>query len=372
MEPVSVTTFDAWCAEIQEQDNWLHKEKERIQSMINANNITRAFHHNDKKATLLSRISDSLKTPQYATTTTSNKPTDHKYLPKLTNQDKQLLNEHEGCTCCCTFYAGHCSDTCPMKASRTFPNATNYCTLTASMVEAARPRVTAAFVEAAPCNDDTDSYVSSSTPTPFTIPHLYVVLDLTGPTVREFPLLICALLDIGCPTVIISSSLVDQLGLHHYDLPIEEDNLSSLLDTLLRYQEYVRLQVRSGNGVWKLGVVRAKVNIRLPIPLILGLSFLAMEHIVIDVNLHTTIDKKNWRVKPPKPITLENALELALAGYLLPEPIITLVWECIEVLTDLKFMNKKDLEFKEKHQDRFPIQLPGTLKGVPNHIYHHC
>ncbi|KIJ27865.1 hypothetical protein M422DRAFT_37603, partial [Sphaerobolus stellatus SS14] len=156
-EPVLATTFDAWCVEIQERDDRLHEEKERIQSMIDANNVARAFRHSDKKGTLLSRISDSPTTPRYAPATTNNKPADRKYLPKLTDQDKQLLNEHEGCTRCRTFYTGHRSDTCPMKASGTFPDATNYRTLTASMAEAARPRVAAAFIEAAPCDDDTDS-----------------------------------------------------------------------------------------------------------------------------------------------------------------------------------------------------------------------
>ncbi|KIJ24709.1 hypothetical protein M422DRAFT_274461 [Sphaerobolus stellatus SS14] len=310
-----------------------------------------------------------------------NKPADHKYLPKLTDQEKQLLNEHDGCTRCRTFYAGHHSDTCPMKASGTFPDAMNYRSLTVSMVEAAKPRVAAAFVKAAPCDDNTNSYVSLSKPTPFTVPHLYAALDLTGPAMREFPLPIRALLDVGCPAVIISASLADQLGLRCYDLPLEEDNLSSLLDALLRCREYVRLRVRLGNGKWKSGTFRAKVNTGLPIPLILGLPFLATEHIVIDVNLRTAIDKRTGydlisppllpappmappyapplptpkKVKPPTPITLEEASEPALVGYLLPEPIVALIREHIEVLTELKLMNEKDCKFKEKFRDRFPI-----------------
>lgn len=59
------------------------------------------------------------------------------------------------------------------------------------------------------------------------------------------------MLDIGCPSVVISSATVDELGLHRYPLPPEEDNLSSLSDSPLFCKEYVKIELSSGNGSWK-------------------------------------------------------------------------------------------------------------------------
>ena len=58
-------------------------------------------------------------------------------------------------------------------------------------------------------DDETDSYVDS----PLTIPHLFATLDAFGPNVSEFPLPVNALLDIGCPSTVISSALANELGL---------------------------------------------------------------------------------------------------------------------------------------------------------------
>ena len=117
------------------------------------------------------------------------------------------------------------------------------------------------------------------------------MLDAFGPNISEFPLSVPALLDIGCPSVVINSNLVDELGLHQYPLPLEEDNLSSLSESPLSCKEYVRLELLSGNGSWKSTVFRAKVNTSLPVPLILGMPFLSSQHIIIDPELRTAKDK---------------------------------------------------------------------------------
>ncbi|KAF8998774.1 hypothetical protein BDQ17DRAFT_1428160 [Cyathus striatus] len=226
------------------------------------------------------------------------------YLPKLTDMDKKLLNAHEGCAHCRKFYAGHRSDSCLMKKTNTWPDAASYVPLAEVMAKAAVPRIVvgAANLLLTIQDDDTDSYVTS-TNTAFSIPHLYATFSVTGPSIPDFPITVSSLLDIGCPSTVINSSLIDKLGLRRYPLPASEDNLSSLSQQPLRCLEYVKLELTSGNGMWKSGSHRAKVNRDLPVPYILGMPFLAAEHVVIDVNARTAIDKCNGYdlVTPPTP-----------------------------------------------------------------------
>ena len=246
-----------------------------------------------------------------------------------------------------------------MTANNTWPDADTYTTpLTLEMALASKPRtgasgsssrlpVAAAISSQNEARDDeTDSYVDY----PLTVPHLVATLDAFGPNTSEFPLPVSAMLDIGCPSVVISSALVDKLGLRRYPLPPEEDNLSSLSESPLSCKEYVKMELSSGNGSWKSSTFRTKVNTGLPVSLILGMPFLSSQQIVIDSNSRTAKDKRTgydllnpkiptrkWapeRVVPPptppkarrQPITtLENASEPALAGYLLPAPIMAAV-----------------------------------------------
>lgn len=230
---------------------------------------------------------------------------------------------------------------------------------------------------------------------PLTIPHLIATLDTFGPNISEFPITISALLDIGCPSTVINSSLADELGLHQYPLPLEEDNLSSLSESPLSCKEYVKMELSLGKGSWKSTVFRAKVNVGLPVLLILGMPFLASQHIVIDSNSRTAKDKRtgydllnpeiptrSWapeRVVPPPtppkarrpPIkTLETASEPVLAGYLLPAPVMAAVRERIETISFQEMLAKKEAEMRSRYRDRFPLCLPDTTTDVPDHIYH--
>src|SRR5271168_146041 len=94
------------------------------------------------------------------------------------------------------------------------------------------------------------------------------------------------------PSIVINSDLVNELGLRRYPLPPREDNLSTLSEPALSCREYVKLELSSGNGGWKSMVFRAKVNVGLPVSLILGMPFLSSQHIVIDSNARTAKDKR--------------------------------------------------------------------------------
>ena len=84
-------------------------------------------------------------------------------------------------------------------------------------------------------------------------------------------------------------------------------------------------------------------------------------------------------VSPPTPPSkihrspikdLETASEPALAGYLLPAPIMAAVRERIETISLQEMLARKDKEMKSKYADRFPLRLPDTTCDVPDHIFH--
>ena len=396
-EPPVASKLDAWSVEVKERDERVREENARTQRLIDTSNAARAARRGEKKD-LLSRLTDP---PRRGTTHAGTSgETTRRYLPKLQDKEKCLLNDHEGCTCCRKFYTGHRAKDCQMTANNTWPDAETYVPLTLEMALASKPKTgpsssrlpAAAAISSIEAQDDeTDSYVDS----PLTIPHLVATLDAFGPNVSEFPLPVRALLDIGCPSTVISSALVNELGLRRYPLPPEEDNLSSLSELPISCKEYVKLELSSGNGSWKSTTFRAKVNIGLPVPLILGMSFLSTHHIVIDPNSRTAKDKRTgydllnpkiptrvWApervVPPPTPpktrkstaMTLESASEPALAGYLLPAPIMAAVRERIENISFQEMLAKKDKEMKERYEDRFPLRLPETTNDVPDHIFH--
>jgi hypothetical protein len=339
-EPTLAVKLDAWSIKVKERNERVKAENARTLCIIDASNAARAAKRGERKD-LLSRLSDPPRTKTNSGTNSAS-DTARRYLPKLQDKEKCPLNEHEGCTRCRKFYTGHRAKDCEMTANNTWPDAGTYVPLTLEMALASKSqagasssRLLVAAAISSVCDDETDSYMDS----PFSVPHLVAKLDAFGPNISEFPLSVSALLDIGCPSIVISSDLVDELGLRRYPLPPEEDNLSSLTESPISCKEYVKMELSSGNGMWKSTVFRAKVNTGLPVSLILRMPFLASHHIVIDPNTRTAKDKqtdydllnpkipiRSWAperlVPPPTPPRarqphtkgLETASEPALAG----------------------------------------------------------
>ena len=106
----------------------------------------------------------------------------------------------------------------------------------------------------------TDSYVPPPVYPPFNIPQLYTTLHAIGPLITEFPIAVQALMDIGCSCIVISSELCNCLSLCRYHLPPSENNVSLLSQLPLNCEEYVKLELQLGQGTWKSGVHKMKVN----------------------------------------------------------------------------------------------------------------
>ncbi|KIJ38150.1 hypothetical protein M422DRAFT_259304 [Sphaerobolus stellatus SS14] len=315
-KPILAEKLTPWSLEVKDRDDRLCNENIHMQHLIEANNTTCTARRTEKRS-FLNQQSDPDPPAGLSKSVFREKNTpDSKYLPKLMDTEKMLLNEHDGCTHCCTLYACHHSNNCPMKATNTWPDAEMYRLLTTSMAQAeTSSHITAAYTAVDPYDDDTDDlYVPPFTH--FTIPHLYAMLNLTGPSIVGFPLSMKALLDIGCPSTVISATLVEQLGLHCFALPAEEDNLSSLSDSPLQCK---------------------------------------------DSHHHDSGDPE-FVPPPPTPkkvrikkVDFNDISEPALVGYLLPEPIMAAVREQIKVLSGIQLMEYKDAEYKKKYANRFPL-----------------
>jgi hypothetical protein len=135
-----------------------------------------------------------------------------------------------------------------MTVSNTWPDPDTYVTLKAPPVAGA--------VQGHDEDNETDLYVPPAAEILFTMPHLFTSLSVTGPLLTEFPTTIRALIDVGCPCTVISQELCESIGLRRYKLPAREDNLSSLTNSPLSCTEYVKLELQSGQGRWKSGVIK--------------------------------------------------------------------------------------------------------------------
>jgi hypothetical protein len=241
-------------------------------------------------------------------------------LPKMTETERKLLLDNEGCLKCRKFFAGHRSNNCP----NGFLNAGTYRTLSNDDVNAARRPTSNAIasitgpttsVEATafpvaavfpPSNrscvldmsngdlsKDSDDDVSGPT-IPFSIPHFLWKCLVKGQLSGD-DVLLTGLLDDGSHVVLIKASVADILGLRCRKLPkpmpITQalSNSNSCADSFLF--EWVKLKPRDIGGSWSSRTVRAIVAENLCADIILGLPFLCVNKLVMDYENGTCIDK---------------------------------------------------------------------------------
>ncbi|KAG5349113.1 hypothetical protein C0989_005826, partial [Termitomyces sp. Mn162] len=299
------TTFPDWIREVTELDEDLHEENACTQHLIDANNAACAAERQKHKP-LAEHLSDPPTRTQSPSLMGSSANANILRLLQLTEDKKRILKEHKGCTQCQVFYCGHTEDLnkCPMKINNTWLDPKNYKMLTLETALAAKNKTVTGYAYAEEIHDDdmdSDSYIPPSDP-PLTGQHMKATVELSSPSIPSFPISVKALLDNGCPSTVISDALVTRLGLCCFPLPKEEDNLTSLLELLLHCKEYVKLELSAGKGAWSSGVSRAKINVGLPVPLLLGIPFLSSEQIMLDVHARTAIDKRTgFNIMAPPP-----------------------------------------------------------------------
>lgn len=224
------------------------------------------------------------------TTTTTSTDTTFKRLPALTDTERKLLRDNEGCLKCRRPFAGHIARDCKIG----FPSPTNYTPVTADVVRKAqsakvKPRNPTASILTGDSDDDnacssniaaavmpsamqevgadyesdSDEYVA-----PFEIAHFFWPCRIGD---FEFT----ALIDNGAHQVFIDSSLVDRLKLKRHKLHKKiKITLAMQNHSEIELEHWVKIRPSSLDSRWSSRALRAIVSPSLAAPVILGQPFL--------------------------------------------------------------------------------------------------
>jgi hypothetical protein len=119
----SALSFTEWLDKVKSLDDTRLHNVSRI-----ADEAARLNRRNDSRPAS-SASSRSLSRPPLSTSSTTNAPQPRRSVPKLSDDERKLLSDHEGCFKCRTFHAGHRSAECP----KGFPDTSTYKPLTVAL-----------------------------------------------------------------------------------------------------------------------------------------------------------------------------------------------------------------------------------------------
>jgi hypothetical protein len=229
------------------------------------------------------------------------------YPPKLTDEERRLLHEHDGCLKCRVFYAGHHANKCTITLSgKDYKPQTVQDTLRAKALKSTRAAPIAAISENAldtevpldlvaaifpnvvpmdrSVSDGSDASLSSvSALPPLKGDHFLWPCALTNPT-DNISVKACSLIDSGSHMVLVRPDLVSRLKLQAIPLPRPEQ-ISIAVDANehpLAMTHYIVLKPMSIDRLFVSKPVHAVIAVNLCIPLILGLPFLTENRISCD------------------------------------------------------------------------------------------
>ena len=339
--------------------------------------------------------------------------------PKLTDIERKLLSDHEGCFKCRQFYAGHRSAACP----NGFPDGDSYHTLTEqqarSTAKARTPIVASAdcpiVASIVPCSiepstiiDEQDNYEVQYVPSlpPLRSDSLVWRCRLDGPA--TLGLIHDALIDDGAQVVLIRESLARETGLLFRKLHTPVSLGQAFAETPaspspVLATHWIKLSLSSLDMTYVSRTVRALVAPdSLAYALILGLPFLSHNHLVIDPSLRSVIDKDSAYdllapITVPKPYirpyrspkatriqtceqlrAVQSQLKTHIAhrrdpahetSTLPAHAFATAVRARIASLACEQTLAHKDSEFKTRYADLFPDDIP-HVDQLPTDIVH--
>ena len=327
-----------WISKIKDLDNRRIVQRKRV-----AEQVEEAMKANKKPFTSSSRYANTPEKKPASSSSTREFP------PKLTEDERRLLMEHQGCLKCRRFYAGHRAHQCTTTIS-----GKGYKTLTAQDAQRAKsshnsknssssqPNTVAAVTDAGPSSEGVDfcaavfpnlssgvigdgsfsdnsevSFSNVSHTPHIKSKHFIWNCSLTGPSVT-FPVTKPSLIDNGCHMVLIRPDTVQELGLEILTLKEPE-----LVDVAISFSKsgverkkrslvhYVKLRPFSPDSVFQSRLIHAVVCPGLCMPLIFGLPFLELNDIICDhknracivrdKNLHYNLLQPILRKEPPPP-----------------------------------------------------------------------
>ncbi|RDX49663.1 hypothetical protein OH76DRAFT_1350553, partial [Lentinus brumalis] len=322
-------------------------------------------------------------------------------IPKLTDGDRKLLNEHSGCYKCRRFYAGHLANEC-----KTWPNPATYQPLSQKLALEAkaakdnpRTRATAAAVTDE-VDDNTVAAVGLTSPNarascilgsgsdsevyvaPLYSPHTILSACILSSTVESSA--ISTLIDSGAHTVLIRQDIVEQLQLPQHPLP-QPYKLGNAWGTEERESKvYVKLRIALPDFSWTSVTCRAIVVPSLCAPVILGKPFLESNKLVEDhaartllhkpsgINLLQHVDPTPVHPQQPKerreqqPLRRLNADKHTIDATVAA---VTAVRERVETLAYIETLHKENNAIKLEYADLFPDDIPHITR-LPTDVYH--
>ena len=302
--PVS-TDFLTWMDKMTELDDDRQEDRKRIGDIVDEKNRVNKRPYDPAR-------SSNPGCAKAATHAASSSGTPSKFPPKLTEGERKLLQDSNGCFKCHVPYAGHRAEKC----TATPPTGENYRTLTAQDVLHAKNTKERSHTNTAPLAATTDhstlnqsvtlplaavfpslvnadssfselsgSSMSSVSPSPIKCEHLIWQCTADDGSAR-FLESTTALLDSGAHMIFIRPDLVRKLALHAYCLTTPE-KVSVAIDAKQddqpsSFTHYVRLTVSSHDSVFKSNILNAIVAPGLCMPIILGLPFLTGHNVICD------------------------------------------------------------------------------------------
>lgn len=374
--------FLTWMARMTELDNDRQSDRKRIGEIVDEKNRVNKHPYDPSRSSNPNRAKGSSNAAPPAGMTPS------KFPPKLTEEERKLLQESEGCFKCRVPYAGHRAEKCTVT-----PTGENYRPLTAQdvlRVKNARDRShthTAPLAATADLSgieqnmalplaavfpsitsaeqsflDVSNSTLSSVSASPIKCEHL--VWQCTADDGSAWFLVnTTALLDSGAHMVFIRPDLVEKLALHVFHLTTPE-KVSVAIDanqpTALTH--YARLTVSSRDGVFKSKVLNAIIAPNLCMPIILGLPFLTNHNVICDYakkKCSVKIDEKEYNLLTPGQNTL--AIPDTLAS----------VQQRIKELTNQEDLKRRESTLRTEfasvfeplpHVDKLPIQPRARIR----------
>ncbi|RDB19148.1 hypothetical protein Hypma_014228 [Hypsizygus marmoreus] len=234
-----------------------------------------------------------------------------KWVGKLSEHERELLMNHQGCLKCRKLYSGHQAKDCtapPLLRAEYIPltddiantaktawekkrKATGNRT-TAIPVAAIFENAVATITDGSSDGDEHEDHHASE----YVLPkHLWWTCHVVAPACLPTP--VNALIDSGAPPAMISSTFADSLALPRSKLkcPLHVAAAFSTQKDIvgqLELNEFVKITLQSPDAQWQ---SRTQIFIICPnlfTPIIVGLDFLGRNHLVIDAEARTVFDKK--------------------------------------------------------------------------------
>jgi hypothetical protein len=377
------TDLQGWIDEIQTLHEELAEERARIRRMMEA----------------MLKTAKRVATPNAAPASTSTLPARNSQpregtIPKLTEAEKQLLSDNQGCFKCRRVFQDHMSRDCP----NGFPK--KHYAITQALVDRFRPKATPTAAAAA-----VDTASSSAAPIGFSSvledaasDTEYVPFD--SPT-YTIPAVISDLhtevfIDNGCSTVLIDEDLVRQLNARRRPFSQKQKLGLATKGQSVETAEWVTIEVELCERKWKSVIMRAKVVRGLFRPVILGTPFLNAHQLVHDFGAQTLIDPATGlnllegRILPTPPV--EAKTRRASQPSKTPPPTdvryfsivpkqqkwsaghnitaaMTQIRTRIEELAHQEEFDRREAKIRQEFADRFPTRLP-DVDTLPRDVYH--